>query len=577
MMNIHTVAAGGGSVLAFEGGRLLRRAAVRGLAARSCVLPERRPADGHRRAGAARPHPAGEFPGDLRPARRPAARRGHRAAALRVRSRRRCRLRRRSGIERARRGFPRCRGRIHGARDPSRLGARRPRSGRIRALLLRRRGAAARLPRRGLARHRGDPDPSARRRPLRLGHRPGRPPPRCGARASSGRSLQDTHAALDDAVRGTGRAARRGDAGAGRRSRGGARAPLRWRSARPAPRRRSRSARAARGGARVFRAEFARRFGFAAPDGSAAGRDAAGRGRRRRRARRSHPVRRCAPAAAERRVRAWFDGWREVPLRRADRARAGASRVAGPALIVEPNSTTVVEPGWSAERLDDGTLRLCASGSRGRPRPSMREPPIRRSSSSSITGSCRWPSKWAPCCRRPRCRSTSASASTSPAPCSTPAGALIANAPHMPVHLGSMGASVRAVIAANAGEMRRGRAWMLNAPYAGGTHLPDITVVSPVFVGDEADARILRRLARAPRRHRRHHARLDATRLAHDRRGRRAVRQLPAAGRWRDPRAGAARAPRHRRPGLRAIPRRMSRTSRRSSPRMRAASPNSRR
>jgi len=65
-------------------------------------------------------------------------------------------------------------------------------------------------------------------------------------------------------------------------------------------------------------------------------------------------------------------------------------------------------------------------------------------------------------------------------------GALIANAPHMPVHLGSMGASVRAVIAANAGEMRRGRAWMLNAPYAGGTHLPDVTVVSPVFTGDEA-------------------------------------------------------------------------------------------
>jgi 5-oxoprolinase (ATP-hydrolysing) len=64
-------------------------------------------------------------------------------------------------------------------------------------------------------------------------------------------------------------------------------------------------------------------------------------------------------------------------------------------------------------------------------------------------------------------------------------GALIANAPHMPVHLGSMGASVRTVIAANAGELRRGRAWMLNAPYAGGTHLPDITVVSPVFVGDE--------------------------------------------------------------------------------------------
>jgi 5-oxoprolinase (ATP-hydrolysing) len=63
------------------------------------------------------------------------------------------------------------------------------------------------------------------------------------------------------------------------------------------------------------------------------------------------------------------------------------------------------------------------------------------------------------------------------------AGALIANAPHMPVHLGSMGASVRAVVTANADSLRPGRAWMLNAPYAGGTHLPDITVVSPVFAG----------------------------------------------------------------------------------------------
>ena len=63
------------------------------------------------------------------------------------------------------------------------------------------------------------------------------------------------------------------------------------------------------------------------------------------------------------------------------------------------------------------------------------------------------------------------------------AGALIANAPHMPVHLGSMGASVRAIVAANPGRLEPGRAWMLNAPYAGGTHLPDITVVSPVFAG----------------------------------------------------------------------------------------------
>ena len=64
------------------------------------------------------------------------------------------------------------------------------------------------------------------------------------------------------------------------------------------------------------------------------------------------------------------------------------------------------------------------------------------------------------------------------------AGQLIANAPHMPVHLGSMGDSIRAVVA-GAGTLQRGDVWMLNAPFNGGTHLPDITVVMPVFDGDE--------------------------------------------------------------------------------------------
>jgi 5-oxoprolinase (ATP-hydrolysing) len=58
----------------------------------------------------------------------------------------------------------------------------------------------------------------------------------------------------------------------------------------------------------------------------------------------------------------------------------------------------------------------------------------------------------------------------------------------MPVHLGSMGASVKAIIAQNP-EMAPGDVFVLNAPYNGGTHLPDITVVRPVW--DEAGARVL--------------------------------------------------------------------------------------
>ncbi|MFZ9495053.1 MAG: hydantoinase B/oxoprolinase family protein [Burkholderiaceae bacterium] len=61
-------------------------------------------------------------------------------------------------------------------------------------------------------------------------------------------------------------------------------------------------------------------------------------------------------------------------------------------------------------------------------------------------------------------------------------GNLIANAPHMPVHLGSMGESIRAVIADNRGRMRRGDVFVLNDPYHGGTHLPDVTVITPVWL-----------------------------------------------------------------------------------------------
>ena len=68
-------------------------------------------------------------------------------------------------------------------------------------------------------------------------------------------------------------------------------------------------------------------------------------------------------------------------------------------------------------------------------------------------------------------------------------GALIANAPHMPVHLGSMGESVQAIIARREARMEPSDVFVLNAPYAGGTHLPDVTVVMPVFLEAGAAAR----------------------------------------------------------------------------------------
>ena len=64
------------------------------------------------------------------------------------------------------------------------------------------------------------------------------------------------------------------------------------------------------------------------------------------------------------------------------------------------------------------------------------------------------------------------------------AGHLIANAPHMPVHLGSMGESIQTVMRENSGQMQRGDVYVLNDPYHGGTHLPDVTVITPVFLND---------------------------------------------------------------------------------------------
>jgi 5-oxoprolinase (ATP-hydrolysing) len=67
-------------------------------------------------------------------------------------------------------------------------------------------------------------------------------------------------------------------------------------------------------------------------------------------------------------------------------------------------------------------------------------------------------------------------------------GHLIANAPHMPVHLGSMGESIQTVIRENAGRMQPGDVYVLNDPYHGGTHLPDVTVITPVWLDEQGSA-----------------------------------------------------------------------------------------
>ncbi len=70
-------------------------------------------------------------------------------------------------------------------------------------------------------------------------------------------------------------------------------------------------------------------------------------------------------------------------------------------------------------------------------------------------------------------------------------GNLIANAPHMPVHLGSMGESIKTVIRENAGKMQPGDVYVLNDPYHGGTHLPDITVITPVYLNQSVRSELV--------------------------------------------------------------------------------------
>lgn len=178
-------------------------------------------------------------------------------------------------------------------------------------------------------------------------------------------------------------------------------------------------------------------------------------------------------------VRMYSGGaWREVPLYRRADLRPGQA-VEGPAIIAEDLATTVVEGGWRAavtERLD---LLL----SRAEARPSAAEvgteaDPVLLEIFSSLFMSIAEQ-------MGVRLQSTAHSVNIKERldfSCAIfdAEGGLIANAPHIPVHLGSMGESIKMVIKRNKG-MKPGDVYVLNDPYHGGTHLPDITVVTPVF------------------------------------------------------------------------------------------------
>ena len=181
---------------------------------------------------------------------------------------------------------------------------------------------------------------------------------------------------------------------------------------------------------------------------------------------------------------------RQAPVHDRERLAPGAE-VAGPAVIVEATATTVVEPGWTARVDGLGNLVL----SRTVPLPRRRaagtdaDPVLLEVFNSRFMAVAEQMGQ--------ALQNTAYSVNIKERldfSCALfdRGGGLIANAPHIPVHLGSMGESIRAVVRARGGGrdgrgLRPGDAYMLNAPYNGGTHLPDITVIMPVFLDGDPE------------------------------------------------------------------------------------------
>ena len=171
--------------------------------------------------------------------------------------------------------------------------------------------------------------------------------------------------------------------------------------------------------------------------------------------------------------------WLTVPLYRRD-ALVPVQDIAGPAIIAEDLATTVVEPGWRASVTGARDLLLTrvaarqAAGGAG----TEADPVLLEVFSSLFMAVAEQMGE--------RLRSTAHSVNIKERLDFSCAifdadGGLIANAPHIPVHLGSMGESIKMVISRNQGRIKPGDVYVLNDPYHGGTHLPDVTVVTPVF------------------------------------------------------------------------------------------------
>ncbi|MEU0898885.1 hydantoinase B/oxoprolinase family protein [Streptomyces massasporeus] len=184
-------------------------------------------------------------------------------------------------------------------------------------------------------------------------------------------------------------------------------------------------------------------------------------------------------SAAPRTVRLHTDGaWRDVPLHRREDLPPGDT-VTGPAIITEAGSTTVVDEGWRAAATDDGHLVMERAAITQSSDLDTKVDPVLLEVFNNLFMSIAEQ-------MGARLESTAQSVNIKERldfSCALfdPDGNLVANAPHIPVHLGSMGTSVKEVIRRRGPRMRPGDTYAVNDPYHGGTHLPDVTVITPVF------------------------------------------------------------------------------------------------
>jgi N-methylhydantoinase A/oxoprolinase/acetone carboxylase beta subunit/N-methylhydantoinase B/oxoprolinase/acetone carboxylase alpha subunit/very-short-patch-repair endonuclease len=192
---------------------------------------------------------------------------------------------------------------------------------------------------------------------------------------------------------------------------------------------------------------------------------------------------RSAPLAAHATVRAYMAGaTQDVRVYLREAMQAG-DVIDGPAIIKEPNATSIIEPEWrvTVTPLNHLVLTRAVAKRRAHAIGTTADPVLLEVFNNLFMAIAEQMGV--------TLANTSYSVNIKERldfSCAIfdPEANLVANAPHMPVHLGSMGESVRVVLKNRAGTMKRGDAFVVNAPYAGGTHIPDVTVVMPVYAAD---------------------------------------------------------------------------------------------